>query len=228
MKSANVKTKCETKKTELKRRYSIGEEIGNAVTHGVGFGLAVSALVLLIVRAARLAPPAYKALYVVGFTLFGTSLVVLYLFSTLYHALPLKAKGVFGRFDHISIYVLIAGTYTGFCLGPLHSTLAIWLLSAVWAIAIIGIIFYAIFGSRVRVLSVITYILMGWLVIWIIKPVYYVLPPLSFRFLVIGGVCYTLGCVFYAMKRIRWMHFIWHLFVLAGSIMHFFSLFFSV
>jgi len=228
MVSSKAKHSSEIKKTELKRRYTIGEEIGNAVTHGVGTGLAIAALILLIVRASTCAPLEYKALYVVGFTLFGSSLVLLYLFSTLYHALPLKAKGVFGKFDHISIYVLIAGTYTGFCLGPLHSAMAIWLLSAVWAIAIVGIVFYAIFGSRVRILSVITYILMGWLVIWMIKPVYYVLPRVSFRFLLIGGGCYTLGCLFYAMKRLSWMHFIWHIFVLAGSIMHFFSLMFSI
>jgi len=226
--SDKIQTKYEKKKPELKRRYTIGEEIGNAITHGVGAALAIAALVLLIVRAATHAPADYKALYVVAFTLFGSSLVILYLFSTLYHALPLKTKKVFGKFDHISIYVLIAGTYTGFCLGPLHSTKAVWLLSAVWVIAIIGIVFYAIFGSKVRVLSVITYILMGWLVIWMIKPFYYDLPTLSFSFLLIGGVCYTLGCVFYAMKHLKWMHFVWHIFVLAGSIMHFFSLFFCV
>ncbi len=226
--STKTKTDSQNKKTELKRRYTIGEEIGNAVTHGVGAGLAIAALVLLIVRSAIHAPQDYKALYVVGFTLFGSSLILLYLFSTLYHALPLKAKGVFGKFDHISIYVLIAGTYTGFCLGPLHSRQAIWLLSLVWAIAIVGIVFYAIFGSKVRILSVITYILMGWLVVYMIKPIYYALPILSFRFLLIGGVCYTLGCIFYAMKRLKWMHFVWHIFVLAGSVMHFFSLFFSI
>jgi len=228
MMSAKTKIEAGKEKPEIKRRYSIGEEIGNAVTHGVGTALAIAALVLLIVRAARYAPVAYKALYVTGFTLFGSSLILLYLFSTLYHALPLKAKGVFGKFDHISIYVLIAGTYTGFCLGPLHSSMAIWLLAAVWATAVIGIVFYAIFGSKVRILSVITYILMGWMVLWMIKPVYYILPTLSFRFLWIGGACYTLGCIFYAMKRLKWMHFIWHIFVLAGSIMHFFSLIFSI
>ena len=228
MMSAKIQVNSEKSKSELNRRYTIGEEIGNAVTHGIGAALAIAALVLLIVRATIYAPSDYKALYVVAFTLFGSSLVILYLFSTLYHALPLRAKGVFGKFDHISIYVLIAGTYTGFCLGPLHSAKAIWLLSAVWAIAIIGIVFYAIFGSKVRLLSVFTYILMGWMVIWMIKPVYNDLPILSFRFLLIGGVCYTLGCVFYAMKRLRWMHFVWHIFVLAGSIMHFFSLFFCI
>lgn len=211
-----------------KRKYTIGEEIGNAISHGVGAALAIAALVLLIIRAALYAPSEYRASYVVGFTLFGSSLVILYLFSTLYHALPLKAKNVFGRFDHISIYVLIAGTYTGFCLGPLHSGRAIWLLLAVWSIAIFGIVFYAIFGSRVKILSVITYILMGWLIIYMIRPVYEVLPRISFRFLLAGGLCYTAGCVFYAMKKLKWMHFIWHMFVLAGSVMHFFSLFFSI
>lgn len=213
---------------EEKRRYTIGEEIGNAVTHGIGAGLAVAGLVLLIIRAALYAPEEYKALYVVGFTIFGSSLVLLYLFSTLYHALPLGAKRVFGKFDHISIYILISGTYTGYCMGPLHSIQAIILLSIVWAIAIIGIVFYAIFGSKVRLLSVITYIIMGWLVMYMIRSVYTVLSSLSFIFLLVGGLCYTLGCIFYAMKKHKWMHFVWHIFVLAGSVMHFFSIMFSI
>ena len=214
-------------KEAVKRRYSIGEEIGNAVTHGVGAGLSIAGLVLLIIRAALYAPASCHALYVVGFTLFGSSLVVLYLFSTLYHALPLGAKKVFGIFDHISIYILIAGTYTGFCMGPLHEK-GLWLLVAIWAIALVGIVFYAIFGSKVRILSVITYIIMGWLVIAMIRPIKAVLPRMSFVFLLAGGVCYTLGCVFYAMKKHKWMHFVWHLFVMAGSVCHFFSVFFSI
>ena len=214
-------------KEAVKRRYSIGEEIGNAVTHGVGAGLSIAGLVLLIIRAALYAPASYHALYVVGFTLFGSSLVVLYLFSTLYHALPLGAKKVFGIFDHISIYILIAGTYTGFCMGPLHEK-GLWLLVAIWAIALVGIVFYAIFGSKVRILSVITYIVMGWLVVAMIRPIRLVLPKVSFVFLLAGGACYTLGCIFYAMKKHKWMHFIWHLFVLAGSVCHFFSVFFSI
>ena len=105
---------------DIKRRYSIGEEIGNAVTHGIGAGLSAAALVLLIIRAVRWAPHDLKASYIVGFTVFGSALIILYLFSTLYHALPLKAKTVFGIFDHCSIYVLIAGTYTAYCLTVLH------------------------------------------------------------------------------------------------------------
>ena len=212
----------------IKRRYTIGEEIGNAITHGVGAALAIAALVLLIVRSSFYAPDDYRASYIVGFTLFGSSLVVLYLFSTLYHALPLKAKKVFGIFDHISIYILISGTYTGFCMGPLHSRQAIWLLSIIWAVSVIGIVFYAIFGSKVRILSVITYLILGYLVVYMIRPVRTALPSVSFVFLLIGGACYTLGCIFYAMKKLKWMHFVWHLFVMAGSIMHFFSLFFSI
>ncbi|MGP1437465.1 MAG: PAQR family membrane homeostasis protein TrhA [Treponema sp.] len=215
-------------KEVLKRRYSIGEEIGNAITHGVGAGLSIAGLVLLIIRAVLYAPVSFKSMYVVGFTLFGASLIILYLFSTLYHALPLGAKKVFGVFDHISIYILIAGTYTGFCMGPLHGKIGIFLLGAIWAIALFGIIFYAIFGSKVRILSVITYIIMGWLVIAMIRSVKEVLPKVSFLFLLAGGLCYTFGCVFYAMKKHKWMHFIWHLFVMAGSILHFFSLFFSI
>ncbi len=215
-------------KDELKRRYSVGEEIGNAVTHGIGAGLSVAALVILIVRAARSAPAALKASYIVGFSIFGASLVILYLFSTLYHALPLRAKKLFGIFDHCSIYVLIAGTYTAYCLTVLHGAAGWTIFGIIWGMAAAGIVLYSVFGSRIRALSVITYIPMGWLIIFAIRPLKEQLPLLSFRFLFLGGIAYTVGFVFYAMKKIKWSHGIWHLFVIAGSIMHFFSLYFSL
>nr|WP_314781332.1 hemolysin III family protein [uncultured Treponema sp.] len=216
------------KEEKIKRRYSIGEEIANAVTHGIGAGLSVAALVLLIIRAVRYAPPELKAGYVVGFTIFGASLIILYLFSTLYHALPLKAKKVFGIFDHCSIYVLIAGTYTAYCLSALHGAVGWTIFGIIWGMAVLGIVLYSIFGSRVRVLSVITYIPMGWLIIFAARPLKEQLPLLSFRFLIVGGIIYTAGCIFYAMKKVKWAHSIWHLFVIAGSIMHFFSLYYSL
>lgn len=211
-----------------KKRYTIGEEIANAVTHGIGALLAIAALVLLIIRAAYYAPEAYRAAYIAGFTIFGASLIILYLFSTLYHALPSSTKTVFGIFDHCSIYILIAGTYTGYCLTSLRGTVGWIIFGIIWGLAILGIVLYAIFGSKVRVLSVVTYIPMGWLILFAVKPLKEQLPLLSFRFLVLGGILYTVGCIFYAMKKVKWMHGIWHLFVLAGSIMHFFSLYFSI
>ena len=168
------------KEEKIKRRYSIGEEIANAVTHGIGVGLSIAALVLLVIRAARYAPPDLKAAYVVGFTIFGASLIILYLFSTLYHALPLKAKKVFGIFDHCSIYVLIAGTYTAYCLSALHGAVGWTIFGIIWGMAVLGIVLYSIFGSRVRILSVITYIPMGWLIIFAAKPLKEQLPLLSF------------------------------------------------
>ncbi|MEL3905924.1 MAG: hemolysin III family protein [Treponema sp.] len=212
----------------VKKRYSTGEEIVNAVTHGIGTLLSIAALVLLIIRAVYYAPAPYTVSYIVGFTIFGSSLIILYLFSTLYHALPLGAKTVFGIFDHCSIYILIAGTYTGYCLTVLRGGAGWTIFGIIWGLAVLGIVLYSIFGSRVRILSVVTYIPMGWLIIFAVKPLKNQLPLLSFRFLMLGGIIYTAGCIFYAMKKIKWMHGVWHLFVIAGSVMHFFSLYFSI
>ena len=212
----------------IKKRYTIGEEIANAITHGIGTLLSIAALVVLIVRAVKHAPSEATARYVVGFTIFGSSLIILYLFSTLYHALPLGAKKVFGIFDHCSIYILIGGTYTAYCLTALRGAIGWILFGIVWGAAVLGIVFYAVFGSKMRLLSLFTYIPMGWVVVFAIKPLIARLPAVSFRFLVLGGVLYTAGCIFYALKKIKWMHGIWHLFVLGGGIMHFFSLYFSI
>lgn len=211
-----------------KKRYSTGEEIANAITHGIGAGLSVAGLVLLVIKAAFYAPAEYKASYITGFALFGSSLIVMYLFSTLYHALPLRAKKVFGIFDHVAIYILIAGTYTGFCLSVLHGALGWVIFGIIWGLAAIGIVFYSVFGSKAKIASVITYIIMGWIIMFAVRPLKQVLPPLSFLLLTLGGIVYTLGCVFYTMKKYKWMHSIWHLFVLGGSVLHFFSLFFSI
>lgn len=218
-----------TKEKQIqKRRYSIGEEIANAITHGIGAGLSVAALVILIIRAAKYAPYEFRAGYIVGFTIFGASLIILYLFSTLYHALPLKTKKVFGIFDHCSIYVLIAGTYTAYCLTVLRGAVGWVIFGIIWGLAVLGIVLYSIFGSKVRVLSVVTYIPMGWLIIFAARPLKEQLPTLSFKFLLLGGIIYTAGCIFYAMKKVKWMHGIWHLFVMGGSIMHFFSLYYCL
>lgn len=212
----------------ISKRYTTGEEILNAITHGIGALLSIAALVLLILKAIFSAPVEYKAQCVVGFTIFGSSLVILYVFSTLYHALPLGAKKLFGIFDHCSIYILIAGTYTAYCLTALRGAVGWVIFGVIWGLAVVGIALYAVFGSRVRVLSVVTYIPMGWLIIFATKPLSEQLPLLSFRYLIVGGLVYTVGCVFYALKKIKWMHGVWHLFVLGGSIMHFFSIYYSI
>ena len=148
------------------KRYTLGEEIANATTHGVGAGLSIAGLVLLCIRAIMYAPAGYAALYVVGFTIFGVSLFILYISSTLYHALthPI-AKKVFGILDHGSIYLLIAGTYTAYCLTALRGPTGWTLFGIIWALAITGITFYSIFGSKIRKLSAVTYIPMALIVL---------------------------------------------------------------
>lgn len=210
----------------LPKRYTILEEIWNSITHGIGAGLSIAALVILVVRAVYLAPDSMRALYVTGYSVFGSSLILLYLMSTLYHALtPYGAKKVFSIFDHSSIYILIAGTYTPYCLTALQGATGWTLFGIIWALAVLGVVFYAVFGNRLRFLSVIMYILMGWLIIFAIKPMKTALSQDSLVFLVSGGAAYTVGVIFYALKKVRYAHCIWHLFVLAGSILHFFSLF---
>jgi hemolysin III len=212
----------------IPKRYTTGEEICNSVTHGIGAGLSIVALVLLIIRAVLSAPAGRLGYYVTGYTLFGATLVILYLMSTLYHALtPYDAKKLFAVFDHSSIYLLIAGTYTPFCLTTLNGALGWTIFGIIWLCAVLGITFYAIFGSRIRALSVATYIPMGWIIVAAAKPLYRLLPRLSLLFLLLGGIAYTVGCVFYALKKIKWMHGVWHLFVLAGSVFHFFSVYLS-
>lgn len=211
------------------KRYSIGEEIFNSITHGIGVGLAIAGLVLLIVRAVQKAPVEFLGSYVTGVSIFGASMIILYLMSTLYHALtPYGAKKVFAIFDHCSIYILIAGTYTPFCLAFLRGALGWTIFGIIWGLAILGIVFYAIFGSRMRVLSVITYVLMGWLIIFAFKPMKSALSQTSLAFLLSGGVAYMVGVIFYAMKKIKWTHCIWHLFVLMGTVLHFFSVMFAI
>lgn len=218
---------------ELKQ-YTLGEEIASAITHGIGAGLSIAGLVLLVVQAVMYAPEGYRASYIVGFTVFGASLIVLYLASTLYHALtnPL-AKRLFGIFDHGSIYLLIAGTYTAYCLTALRGALGWAIFGVIWALAITGITFYSIFGSRMRKLSAVTYIPMGLIIVFASRTVRESLlaasgSGLSWVYLLVGGAFYILGTVFYAMKKVKWTHFVWHLFVMAGSVFHFFSVYLSI
>jgi hemolysin III len=217
------------KETKHPKRYSPGEEIFNSVSHGIGAGLSVAALVLLIVHAVYCAPAGLKPLYVTSFALFGATLIILYMSSTLYHALvPFEAKNVFQIFDHSSIYLLIAGTYTPFCLAALRGTFGWTLFGIIWGLAITGIVLYSVFGNRLRAISAVTYVILGWIIVFAFRPLIHVLPHKSLVFLIAGGIAYTAGCIFYALKKIKWMHSIFHLFVLAGSIFHFFSVYFMI
>ena len=203
-----------------KKPQSTGEEIANAITHGIGALLAIAALVVLVVLAAMRG----TVWHVVSFSIFGTTLVLLYFASTLYHSLTFtRARGLFHKFDHISIYLLIAGTYTPFCLTALRGWIGWTVFGIVWTCAIIGAVIKAIsIGSKVR-LSTILYVMMGWVILIAIKPLYEAMSFNGFMFLIAGGVSYTLGTFFFMRDQVKYNHSVWHLFVLGGSVLHFFS-----
>ena len=206
--------------TKIKRTPSIGEEIANSITHGIGALLAISALVVLVVFSAIRG----TVWHIVSFSIFGSTLVLLYFASTLYHSLThATAKRIFHKFDHISIYLLIAGTYTPFCLTALRGWIGWTVFGIVWTCAILGTVFKAIaVGSRVR-LSTILYVMMGWVIIIAIKPLYEAMSCNGFALLIAGGVSYTLGTIFFIRDQVKYNHSVWHVFVLGGSVLHFFA-----
>ncbi|MGE7689529.1 PAQR family membrane homeostasis protein TrhA [Lysinibacillus sp. NPDC097214] len=188
------------------------EELWNAITHGIGFIASIPALVVLILAAVQTG----SALQVTTFTIFGASVIILFLMSTLLHSMPEKYKHFFAILDHSSIYILIAGTYTPFLLIAIGGTLGITLLCIIWSLAILGVIFKCFFINRFEKLSLIFYIGMGWLIIFAVKPVYLFLGFHGFALLLAGGLFYTIGALFYAWRSLPYNHTIWHLFVLAG------------
>jgi hemolysin III len=205
---------------DSKRVYSTKEEIANAITHGIGAALAIAALVVLIVFAAMDG----NVWHVVSFSVYGSTLVLLYFASTLYHSLThIGAKGLFHKFDHISIYLLIAGTYTPFCLTALRGWIGWTVLGVVWSCAILGAVLKSISVGKRVMLSTILYVLMGWVILIAIKPLYHAMPYNGFLLLVAGGISYTLGTVFFIRDKVKYNHSVWHLFVLGGSVLHFFS-----
>lgn len=190
----------------------------NSITHLVGAVLALAGSVLLIVIAAQQGDP-WK---IVSFSIYGGMLVALYVFSTLYHSLRGRAKSVLRKFDHCSIYLLIAGTYTPFALVSLRGAWGWSLLGVVWSLALMGILQEIWFAKGARVLSLVIYVLMGWLALVAVMPLWQALTPSGFAWLAAGGVFYTVGIVFYATDhKFRHGHGLWHLFVLGGSICHF-------
>ena len=220
----NLKT---NKKEKIKKKYSLGEEIFSAIVHGIGSLLSIAALVLLIVFTVK---HEGTALDVVGVTIFGATLILLYTISTLYHAISNEtAKKVLQIFDHCSIYFLIAGTFTPLTFSVLRSTgKTTWIVFGfVWIMAILGTALYAIFPRKFKILNVVSYALMGWSALFLIPSLISQLKAIdclaSIYWLVIGGIVYTLGIIFYALKKVKYFHSIWHIFVLAGSICHFFS-----
>jgi hemolysin III len=200
--------------------FSKGEEIANSITHGIGALLSIAALVLLIVFSALHG----NGWHLAGFMVFGITMLMLYMSSTFVHSFPPgKVKDLFEIFDHASIYFFIAGTYTPFLFIAVKGALGWWLFGAVWGIALIGTVFKCFFAKKFVFLSTILYVVMGWLIVFAWDPLVDALPPVAFAFLVTGGILYTVGAVFYVWRGFRYHHMIWHLFVLAGSIFHFFA-----
>lgn len=188
------------------------EELWNAITHGVGLLMSIPTCVVLIYIAVQ----SGNGVAIVSNSIFGASLVLLFLMSTLLHSMPEKYKRIFAILDHSSIYVLIAGTYTPFLLIAIKGVLGIVLLCIVWAIALLGIVFKCLFINKFEVLSLILYIAMGWMIIFAIKPLYEFLHFDGFTVLLSGGLLFTFGAVFYAWRKLPFNHAIWHLFVIAG------------
>ncbi|WP_288186199.1 hemolysin III family protein [uncultured Sporomusa sp.] len=194
------------------------EEILNAATHGVGTIFALIGLGVLTVSVYSNG----SIWHLLSVIIYGTSLVLLYLSSTLYHSFTNeRAKYILKIFDHAAIYVLIAGNYTPFTLIPLHGALGWTIFSVIWVLAIIGIIFQIFFVNRFKVFSTLCYLLMGWFAVVMIKPLLVTLPIEGIYWLVGGGLFYSVGAIFYLVHKIPYNHAIWHLFVLAGSIAHF-------
>ena len=194
------------------------EETLNAITHGVGTFLAIIGLVVLVVAAYH----SNSTWHLISFLIYGVSLVLLYMASTLYHSFSNeKLKDLFKIIDHSAIYLLIAGTYTPFALVTLDGQLGWNVFAIVWAIAAVGIVFQIFFVKRFKLFSTICYILMGWLAVFVIQPMAEALPAAGLYWLIGGGLFYTVGSVFYLYRRIPYNHAIWHFFVLAGSVSHF-------
>lgn len=211
--------------------YSKGEEIANSITHGIGAVFSIAALVVMIVFASI----NKNAWQIVSVSIYGTTLIILYTMSTLYHAITnKKAKKVLQIFDHSSVYLLIAGTYTPFSLIILRqNSYKGWLVfGVIWAMAIFGITIYAIFPRRFKIFNIGSYVVMGWVIVFAFPELIQTMTSLNaingIYWLFAGGICYTAGIIFYAMKKKKYFHSIWHIFVLLGSICHFISVMFYI
>lgn len=199
------------------------EEIANSITHGIGFIGAVVGLVLFILFQGKIS----DIWRIVGFSIFAGSLIFMYLMSTLSHSLIFtKARKVFAILDHSSIFLLIAGTYTYFLLTVLRGVEGWSLLSIIWILSIIGIVLKAFFVDKLRLFSVFIYLFLGWLCIFVIRPMWQGVHLNIFLLLLIGGIFYSLGTVFYSLRKIPFAHSIWHVFVVAASACHFFAIYF--
>lgn len=206
--------------------YSVAEEVANSVSHGLGMIFGIVGLVLLLNQAIEANA---DALSITSLSIYGGSMILLYLASTLYHAIPFeRAKRALKTFDHCAIYLLIAGTYTPFLLISLRTPLAIGLMTVIWGIALAGIVLKIAFVYRFKRLSLATYLVMGWLALVAVYPLALSLSTGGLVLLGLGGVIYSLGVIFYVNDRLPYNHAIWHLFVLGGTVCHFLAVYYYV
>ncbi|MBI2018753.1 hemolysin III family protein [Candidatus Daviesbacteria bacterium] len=201
---------------------SILEEVTNSITHGVGLMISIIGAILLLVNAFK-SDDFWKVL---GVSIFGTTIILTYTFSTLYHGLYFtKANRVFKILDHSSIFLLILGTYSGFILAALKNNSGLTVLAIVWLVTILGIVYKSIFMEKFKILQVITYLFLGWIAVFILPSLLAILAFKIIILLLTGGLFYTLGLIFFAWKKLKFNHTIWHVFVLMGSICHFLALY---
>lgn len=212
-------------KSTSAKRYTFKEELANSITHGIGVIFGIVAITILLIYSNKNGEP----LSIISFAIYGTCIILMYLSSTLYHSIPNEnIKKILRIFDHSSIYLFIAGTYTPIALLTMDGYLRVGILIAVWSIAILGITFKIVTYKKMdnfKKLSLALYLGMGWIAVFTIKPI---IQTTSFKFFVwilVGGLIYTLGTIFYSIKKIPYNHAIWHLFVLSASIVHFLGIF---
>lgn len=208
-------------------RYTLGEELISAISHGIGAGLGIAALVLCIIKSAIHHNPTA----VVSSSIYGSTLIILYLISTLYHSFKstIRAKKVFRIFDHCSIFLLIFGTYTPFALVTLNGAIGWVIFSVILASAIVGIVLNSVNLEKYKKISMACYIIMGWIIVFAFKTIFQSMNTNGIILLVLGGIVYTIGAIIYGIgKKVKYMHSLWHFFVLAGSILHFFCIYLYV
>ena len=208
----------------MKTDISLGDILANSISHGIGLFFAIIGAVYLIHASLR-----GDRLVVASCSVFAGTLLLVYFFSTLYHSLVVtRARHVFQILDHSAIYLLIAGTYTPFTLIALHGRVGWWLFGFVWTLAAAGVVFKSLLIERFEVASAVVYLLQGWVIVFAVRPLYEAIGAHGLAWLVAGGVFYTLGIVFFALDTRRYFHAVWHLFVLAGSVAHYFAVLFYV
>ena len=211
-------------KEEVKRKYTLGEEIVNAITHGIGAALAIAGLVLLIIKA-------NSAIGVVTGVVYASIMIILYVISCVYHSLSFRIKGkkVLRVIDHCNVQLMVAGTYTPICLSLLGGALGWTMFGIVWAVTIVAVVFNCLNVEKFKVVSIFCNLLLGWAALFIMKPLVAACPSTGLALLIWGGVVYSIGAILYGLgHKVRYMHSLFHFFVIGGSILHYFMIFFYV